>query len=107
MNSDASSKSTIEPSSGSVNCYGCTHFAITWARHFPYACKKMEFRSKRLPCDDVLEADGQPCLARMDRTDVAAPKSIQTEITDKPPKPAKGQEKKKTKRIGSQLNLSV
>lgn len=63
MNSDESS-STRESDSPRANCYGCRHFFITWDKEFPYGCRKMEFRSKRLPSDDVIEADGQRCLAR-------------------------------------------
>jgi hypothetical protein len=63
MNSDAN-KLAVGLEAQRVNCYGCKHFFITWDKEFPYGCRKMEFRSKRLPSEDVIEADGQRCLAR-------------------------------------------
>lgn len=45
------------------NCWDCRHFRVTWERHCPYSCKKMGFKSARLPSEEVLAADGRRCCA--------------------------------------------
>lgn len=44
------------------DCRDCVHYFITWDVAFPYGCRAMDFKSKRLPHLDVLESSGQPCL---------------------------------------------
>ena len=34
----------------------------------PYSCKAMGFKSKMIPCLEVIGADGRPCLAFMMRS---------------------------------------
>ena len=43
------------------NCWRCRYFKITHRKAFPYACEVMGFKSKQLPCIDVLRADGKAC----------------------------------------------
>lgn len=43
------------------NCNECAHFFITHDPGFRYGCRAMDFKSRRLPMLDVLEASGQPC----------------------------------------------
>ncbi|POZ61942.1 hypothetical protein [Chromobacterium alticapitis] len=43
-------------------CRRCQHYFITYNPAFPYGCRAMGFSSKRLPCLDVQEASGRPCL---------------------------------------------
>ena len=107
MNSDVNSESASEINSGGTSCYGCAHFAITWEKNFPYACKKMEFRSKRLPCEEVLEADGQPCLARTERVDASTKKPIRFETINSSGGSSGAHSTKRASRIGGKLNLSV
>lgn len=45
------------------NCWDCRHFRVTWERRCPYSCKKMGFKSARLPSEEVLAADGRGCCA--------------------------------------------
>lgn len=45
------------------NCMKCRHHQITHEVGFPYLCTAMGFKSRRLPCFEVLEASGEPCLA--------------------------------------------
>ena len=112
MNSGESSTLAKEARPKGANCYGCAHFFITWDKLFPYACRKMEFRSKRLPCEEVLEADGQPCLAREEKTEPAsrqstlsAGASVTNSDANRAAEAVKA--KKKPLRVGGKLNLSV
>ena len=43
------------------NCWHCEYFAISWQPVMPYICRLMGFKSKGLPCIEVLNADGRPC----------------------------------------------
>ena len=43
------------------NCWQCRHFQITHHKSFPYACAVMGFKSRQLPCLEVLRADGETC----------------------------------------------
>ncbi len=47
----------------SPNCRDCVHYYITHDVSFPYGCRAMDFKSRRQPALDVLEASGAPCLA--------------------------------------------
>jgi hypothetical protein len=44
------------------DCRRCAAFFITHHPAFPYGCRAIGCRSRRLPCVDVLETSGQPCL---------------------------------------------
>ena len=44
------------------NCFNCRHFSLTWELRFPYLCRAMGFKSRRMPSREVLEASGRPCL---------------------------------------------
>ena len=43
-------------------CHQCANYQITHDVQFPYACRALDFKSRRQPCLDVLEASGQACL---------------------------------------------
>lgn len=51
---------TFPPTSG-PDCWKCRHFAVSWDPKLPYLCKLMGFKSKSLPCIEVLRADGKTC----------------------------------------------
>jgi len=108
MNSDENNIRAAE--AARVNCYGCKHFFITWDKEFPYGCRRMEFRSKRLPSEDVIEADGQRCLAREEASLEQSPgKQAVNGRTDTQNRPKSSESKAgKTKpRVGGSLNLKV
>lgn len=44
------------------NCLECAHYFITHEVSFPYGCRAMNFKSRRLPVLDVIAATGEPCL---------------------------------------------
>ena len=44
------------------DCRDCIHHYITWDASFPYGCRAMDFKSRRLPHLDVLESSGEQCL---------------------------------------------
>ncbi|MDR3056505.1 MAG: hypothetical protein LBU53_14120 [Zoogloeaceae bacterium] len=44
------------------NCRECQHYYITHDVRFPYGCRAMDFKSRRLPAQDVLTASGAHCL---------------------------------------------
>ncbi|WP_200906414.1 MULTISPECIES: hypothetical protein [Gulbenkiania] len=43
------------------HCRHCRHYYITHDSRFPYGCRAMDFKSRRLPMDDVRSATGQHC----------------------------------------------
>ena len=45
------------------SCWECRHFKITHQPSRPYACDAMGFKSKRLPCFEVVSIDGKDCLS--------------------------------------------
>jgi len=55
------------------NCWACRHLRVTWEPSFPYACNAMGFKSRNLPCVEVLLADGEPCRAFSAKPAAAAP----------------------------------
>jgi hypothetical protein len=44
------------------DCWKCLHHFITHDPTFPYGCHAMQFKSRRLPCKEVLDASGEGCL---------------------------------------------
>lgn len=42
-------------------CRDCAHHYITHDVSFPYGCRVMDFKSRRMPGLDVAEATGHPC----------------------------------------------
>ncbi len=45
------------------NCWNCRHFAITHEKKFPYRCNAMNFKSRQLPSDVVVQVEGDRCLS--------------------------------------------
>jgi len=43
-------------------CSRCAHYYITHDMTFRYGCRALDFKSRRQPMLDVIEASGQPCL---------------------------------------------
>ena len=44
------------------DCRECAHYSISWDANFPYACKAMNFKSKRMPQLEVYESYGHFCV---------------------------------------------
>jgi hypothetical protein len=44
-----------------ADCTVCRHLFITYEARFPYACRKLSFKSQRMPHLEVLEASGETC----------------------------------------------
>lgn len=44
------------------DCTECAHYFITHDASFPYGCRAQNFKSKRKPQQDVMEASGNVCL---------------------------------------------
>ncbi|WP_215796664.1 hypothetical protein [Paludibacterium yongneupense] len=42
-------------------CRRCAHYYITHDARFAYACRAMNFKSRRAPIFDVVDASGQSC----------------------------------------------
>jgi len=48
---------------GRVDCHACSHYHITWDERFPHGCRRMGFKSRRYPGDEVRTAmNGDTCL---------------------------------------------
>ena len=43
------------------DCKRCAHYFITHQANFRYGCRALNFKSRRLPILDVIDASGQPC----------------------------------------------
>lgn len=46
-----------------VNCLLCKYYYITWDARFPYGCKAMGFKSRKMPEAEILKITGQKCLS--------------------------------------------
>ncbi len=44
-----------------INCRKCKHFYITWDKKFPYGCRAINFKSKKLPSMEVKLTSGIDC----------------------------------------------
>lgn len=44
-----------------INCRNCRHFYITWEQNFPYGCKAIGFKSRKLPSIEVKQTSGINC----------------------------------------------
>ena len=45
------------------DCFRCKDFHVTYDRDFPYGCRKMAFKSRRLPALEVSSATGEACVS--------------------------------------------
>ena len=45
-----------------INCFNCCHFYITYERHFPYGCRAVGFKSRRMPAHEMFLNSGLVCL---------------------------------------------
>jgi hypothetical protein len=45
------------------DCSECAHYYITHDVSFPYGCRALDFKSKRKPHLEVLDASNKPCMA--------------------------------------------
>jgi len=45
------------------SCPNCRHYFITHEVAFPYGCRALAFKSRRLPSHEVLAASHAPCQA--------------------------------------------
>ncbi|MDR1890538.1 MAG: hypothetical protein LBQ81_14420 [Zoogloeaceae bacterium] len=55
------------------DCRECQHYYITHDARFPYGCRAMNFKSRRLPVQEVLAASGARCF--LFQTKPAAPRA--------------------------------
>jgi hypothetical protein len=44
-------------------CPNCVHYFITHEVAFPYGCRALAFKSRRLPSHEVLAVSNAPCQA--------------------------------------------
>jgi len=58
-----------------VNCWQCKHFATSWDPKMPYSCKLLGFKSQALPCIQVMNTDGRPCLGFDPKNNLVKPKT--------------------------------
>lgn len=49
------------PADSDRKCNQCTHYYITHEVAFPHACRALNFKSRALPCREVLAASGEEC----------------------------------------------
>ncbi|MDP8243315.1 MAG: hypothetical protein P9L94_04480 [Candidatus Hinthialibacter antarcticus] len=50
-----------DPKPKGPNCHNCVSFEITWDFKFPYGCKAMGFKTRKIPTMEVYEASGFHC----------------------------------------------
>ncbi len=46
---------------GEINCYSCLHFYITYDPQFPYGCRAVRFKSRRMPAKEMSANSGIDC----------------------------------------------
>ncbi|MFO0751965.1 MAG: hypothetical protein U0411_01400 [Thermodesulfovibrionales bacterium] len=51
-----------------IDCFHCVHHYITWDRNFPYGCRAISFKAKRMPSEEVYRSSGEKCLAFSPKT---------------------------------------
>jgi hypothetical protein len=45
-----------------IDCHACEHYVVTWDNHFPHGCRRMGFKGRRMPNEEVRQAmGGQDC----------------------------------------------
>ncbi|ADU65884.1 hypothetical protein Selin_1149 [Desulfurispirillum indicum S5] len=44
-----------------VLCGHCRHYYITWDTHFPFGCRRLNFKSRHQPSLEVFRSSGMPC----------------------------------------------
>ena len=45
-----------------IDCHRCRYYFISWDEHFPHGCRRMGFKSRLFPGDEVRHAmDGRDC----------------------------------------------
>lgn len=52
-----------ETAASAESCPNCRHYFITHEVAFPYGCRALAFKSRRLPSYEVLAASDAPCQA--------------------------------------------
>jgi hypothetical protein len=62
-------KSTEDARAG---CRACRHFFVSYDAHFPYGCRILGFKTRRMPCFDVRDASGADCQSQ-EAKDIASP----------------------------------
>ncbi len=51
-----------------VNCHQCVHYYITWDPSRPYGCRRMGFKTRRLPSIVVKQNSGMECQSFQPKT---------------------------------------
>jgi hypothetical protein len=47
---------------GRVDCHRCAHYHVTWDERFPHGCRRMGFKSRLYPNEEVRRTmAGQDC----------------------------------------------
>jgi hypothetical protein len=47
---------------GRIDCRRCRFYFVTWDEDFPHGCRRMGFKSRHSPGDEVRRAmKGEPC----------------------------------------------
>ncbi|HOW56781.1 MAG TPA: hypothetical protein PKZ12_02170 [Smithellaceae bacterium] len=60
-------KDKEDAASRPINCFLCRYFYITYEKKFPYGCRVMGFKSKRLPSIDVFNNSDMDCSLFMEK----------------------------------------
>lgn len=47
--------------SGRFHCVKCAYYEVTWDPDNPRGCIMFGFKSRKMPCEVVLESTGKPC----------------------------------------------
>ncbi len=50
-----------EKQGGKVNCFSCLYFYITYDPQFPYGCRAVRFKSRRMPAKEMSASSGIDC----------------------------------------------
>ncbi|THF57217.1 uracil-DNA glycosylase [Pseudothauera rhizosphaerae] len=53
---------TNQDTAHAPDCKACAHYYITHDPTFPYGCRRLGFKTRRQPAQDVLASSGLPCM---------------------------------------------
>jgi hypothetical protein len=50
-----------EKQGAEINCFSCLYFYITYDPQFPYGCRAVRFKARRMPAKEMSASSGIDC----------------------------------------------
>ena len=78
---------TVNTPNERPHCQQCQHFGVSWEPRMPYLCRLFGFKSRQLPCLEVLRNDGCLCRGFLKKT-MSQPAQQAAPVTSQPATPS-------------------